>query len=534
MGIVSLTTNWRNKDYNDCHAGSILNEAKIIKRYFKRTRRVLVEFVLLTLVLLATSIFLATEPLGDAAERYLYRMASPYIGNLYHEGYFSVPRSHNPESREQAVPSKLLAVVIDDETLVREQRSYPLLYWQYAEHLERIGRQRPKAIFVDMWLHDQRENDDSMDELVRVICRLSNPPESMNQKPVAVFLLSLRAHGLGLHPALNAVSDRGAQPGTKPCFFEVDASVPGDHPEQKGWYYPFKVCNYENCLPSAAVAIYNRVLTTTPKQQIHAAREGNFQLLWTNQAPHIQAEADLKQALYGHVPAFLEECTPSKKTLYFAKYFLLSSVVEDPPVCSSFLQLTTYDLELATSQRHRAGKGLYVSNHMNDAVVVYGYRLAGLNDYVNSPVHGLTLGLEYHLMAINNLDRLGNDVIQENQYVDFLSSLRTRELWFTVFLCAIGSIIAICIRKIRALRKRATKANHHCAFRFISGLIGIVAVPILFLILTAVLIHLNSIAYLRYDFTMVVETVFFVIAIGALSYTHSFVDYLMKAVFKQR
>ena len=509
-----------------------MNEVKIIKRYFRLARRVLVELVLLTLVLLTTSIFLATEPLGDAAERYLYRMASPYIGNLYHDGYFSVPQSHSPVSREPVITSKLMAVVIDDETLVREQRSYPLLYWQYADHLERIGRQRPKAIFVDMWLHDQRENDDSMDELVRVICRLSNPPESLDQKPVAVFLLSLRAHGLGLHPALNAVSDRGAQPGKKPCFFEVDASVPGDHPEQKGWYYPFKVCGYENCLPSAAVAIYNRVLTTTPKQQIHAAQEGNFQLLWTNQAPHIQAEAQLKKALYGHVPAFLEECTPSKKTFYFAKYFLLSSVVEDPPVCSSFLQLTTYDLELLTSQKHRAGEGLYVSNHMNDAVVVYGYRLAGLNDYVNSPVHGPTLGLEYHLMAINNLDRLGNDVIQENQYVDFLSSLKTREFWFTVFLCAMGSAIAICIRKIRTMRKRATKANRSRLIKFLSGIIGLVAVPLLFLILTVVLIRLNAAVYLRYDFTMVVETVFFVIAIGALSHTHSFVDAVVTTIYK--
>lgn len=518
--------------------------------------------------LLGVSVFLASEPLGDAAERYLVRIASPFIADLnYHGEPVSFAQQQFFSTRQTDRHHRIVSVVVDDDTLNRESASFPLQYWQYAAHLELVGLQKPKAIFMDVWLHDERLNDFSMEELVRVICDLQNPPADAGREPVHMFLLSMRAHGKQLHPELQKYSNQSNESGLAPCFTEVGAEVPQKEPEQRGWFYPFQSCPAAGCkvdtadacpqcIPSAAVAIYNQALIDDASQRVNASQPGNFQVIWGNRAPEQSTLNDFYRAIYdGHVE-LNTACVERKSAFYFLHHFLFSEWVGDPPVCNPFAEFTTHEVAQARLGIHKTGAGAFMREQLDDSIVLYGYKLAGLNDFVQSPIHGMTSGLNFHGMALHNLDRLGPGVIAESQYQSVRTDYATPEFLYMLGLCLSGSAYFAFRRRFKALlrlkvlrpiRRTASRAASYKAGRVLHGFRIVSAkwqaMPLstviekLFVVLYGFVVFVMLVigftalnAYLRLDYTLLIEGVFFVFALASTGYLRVFVRSCMNVV----
>jgi len=80
---------------------------------------------------------LVSEPLGDAAERYLVQILSPALSNIaYHGEPFELVQEGLFSERDTTSYHNVVNVVVDDTSLTQEDASFPLAYWQYASHLE--------------------------------------------------------------------------------------------------------------------------------------------------------------------------------------------------------------------------------------------------------------------------------------------------------------------------------------------------------------------------------------------------------------
>lgn len=489
-------------------------------------KEILVRLLLSFSILFFGTIFLVSEPLGDAAERYLVQILSPALSNIaYHGEPFDLVQEGLFSERDTTSYHNVVNVVVDDTSLTQEDASFPLAYWQYASHLELLGQQKPKAIFVDIWLHDKRANDNSMPDLVRVICSLANPPREAGRSPIKIYMLSLRAYGQTLHPELQKISDRSVEPGGQPCFTEVGADVPEKEPEQRGWYYPFNSCG-EQCIPSAAVAIYNDLLALKPSDKISNVESGSFQLIWGNKAPSQNAMNDFYRQIYDNNIDINNQCVESKSSFYFLNYFLFSSLVSNPPVCGFFTEFNTFELKQARLSQHRQNAGAFMRKQLKDSVVVYGYKLTGLNDFIQSPIHGLTLGLNFHAMGIHNLDRMGQGVIRESNYESFVEDLCSLEVLYFAFLSALGA----CVVVWRQCNPPGD-VNYSCAlFQGVEYLLRAIKFSLYWISILLILFsifYLNS-RFFKLDYTVIIEGVFFLLALSSLGYVNTICNWSIK------
>lgn len=371
--------------------------------------------IVVVLAVVLCSVVFYFMPIGGATERVIYRLSAPLLMKaMYDENSTFYPVAKNlffrdieSLGREAYLPSnKLVGVVIDDQELQQAELSFPLRYDQYAAHLQAIANYQPKAIFVDILFTQNRASDDSMKVLVDKICELANPTLKSSQ-PIKIYLSSVSYKGTALHSELQKFSDRNTQDNT-PCFIEVSVKVSNSGEDTLGWYYPVSQCDAEgecsNPMTSAAVRIYNDMYAACSADQITNHNQDSFLVLWGH-GTHSRLEFEKFYAALSNTELpkqFEPECKESIDGFAGLKAFFIPVRHEQ---CPPFNMYRPSDLLTAELGSHSAYT--HLSAQIQDGVVFYGVKLSGIRDYVNSPVHGRTVGALYHAAALHNLDRLG-------------------------------------------------------------------------------------------------------------------------------
>jgi hypothetical protein len=331
--------------------------------------------------------------LDEVVERFYARLSSPVIGlHLYENG------------RSDAVRERISVFLLDDDDLAAYGVTYPVPYSFHARRLRAIAAREPTAIFVDLWFHDQRSNDD-ISVLVDALCEIA-------QDGVRVYLASISHLGehRSLHPALLAVAKPDskrldeARPG-QTCFTEVAPLKQTDGLDGTDWEYPLQATGPGGTLPSAALAIYNELAGHGP----YLDPQDDLALVW-GVTPHpfnaqLMREPDTgaphcrnDNLMRGLLP-FSHEAL----TLLLPEHWLSADV----PVCPYHLSLPVRVLRDWSD----VGNPFHVSlaPAIANRVVIYGVNLQSVSDSVRSPVHDTLPGAHLHAMALDNLLRYGED-----------------------------------------------------------------------------------------------------------------------------
>lgn len=346
----------------------------------------LCNIVLAILIVALTNHFL----LDEVMERFYARMASPAIGLQLYDSAGS-----------EAIRNRIVLFLLDDEDLATYGVPYPVPYAFHARRLRAIAAREPEAIFVDLWFHDQRRDDD-ITVLVEALCDIANDG-------IKLYLASLGYLGpqRQLHPALLAVSANGpysSRKASRQCFTEVSPLKQTDVLDGTDWEYPLFASGPGGKLSSAAPAIYNHLYPESPLPE----RGHNLSLIWgarphelTSQImrdPHSGARRCRKDALYrGMLPFSHEALNALVPTRWLSK---------DVPVCPYHLVLPIRVLRDWSDSRNPFHPVLTPS--ISGRVVIYGLNLQSVSDTIRSPIHGPLPGAHLHAMALDNLLAYGN------------------------------------------------------------------------------------------------------------------------------
>lgn len=373
-----------------------------------RTTRLVFESVLVIVVLGRLDLF------GLAAET--DRLSSAVVQRTAASFYrvWSDPRTESPPR------SPVTVIEIDETFLGHVDASWPLAYSAYAHLLHRIARQQPKAIFLDLFLSQDRGDAAGLEVLVETIAALSAagiplfvaapdpctttahdeaqhdalaPGRGLLQdivrtaRPVVVEWSGFRdAYPLVLDPADVRAPDADARCASTagawhtPALALFDAWCDGTGDPRCTW---------------RATAGARRAFVAPMAVQWGVAvdeRNGAFSSLDACglTGPHLDDRAawslwslgaQLRRGLSGAGVGSLERCP-------FA-----------PTVSASVLYASDDDGTFVSDENHDE----HLREWFHGRLVLVGAALRGTGDVVRSPVHGQLAGVHLHAMALDNL-----------------------------------------------------------------------------------------------------------------------------------
>ena len=280
-------------------------------------------------------------------------------------------------------------VLIDNAALSDAGEAWPPHYSYHARLLKALARYRPRAIFLDIYFAQVRD-DATIALLTKSLCALQ-------EQGTRVFLgVSPDATGDALlRPELESLAGR--------CFQKVALQYTPDSLDRLAWAYPLEneeeKDHHGEPLPSAALAIYRAAFG----RQLHI-EDNELALTW-----------GLHPATYGlrWLAAQEKEGKPphqdSGSRLYcrqdFGVFELAPAVFKnwqhhdaEKPVCVYHETLYAGDLATSSEQEEDVLKRL-----LEGRVVMVGAALSGGGDRILSPLHGRIPGVYLHAMALDNL-----------------------------------------------------------------------------------------------------------------------------------
>lgn len=297
-----------------------------------------------------------------AGNRFLARLNAPLVATFYPQTY-----------RDQ-----IQVLLYDDPFINKENLAWPLKYAEQAEYLQLAAgggdpHLRPKALFLDITFSQERPEDKSISILRDALCTIQV------DWGVPVYLAALPKETGG--PIQVRSGLMGAHKNGSPCFTLVDVTATQDQLDGYAWTYQLSNVRGE---PSAALAMARTAgsyaIDVEPKQTMavdwgivsapdpimkkwDACQMGTSDW-WPKFPPFI------------YVPGWFEEKDPR-------------------PVCPYHAGVTMRWLLHAEEDDWR--------KLVHDKYLFVGAQITGLNDVVNSPVHGVLAGVHAHAMAFDNL-----------------------------------------------------------------------------------------------------------------------------------
>ncbi|SDH78090.1 sensor domain CHASE2-containing protein [Paraburkholderia steynii] len=310
----------------------------------------------------------------DFAARESAKLYAPLDAWLYDEG-----------SRKY-----ISTVVIDDNSLIQADQTWPPTYSFYARLLRGISYYHPKAIFLDVILTSER-NDPSIQRLVDTICKVG-------AAGARVYLAASRTPtgSLTLRPELQKVSGH--------CFTSVSVNYQPDEVDHLTWTYELASSTHGTVARSAALAIYDDVsgksliTPTVPMAISWGFKPSGHGLRWVSSmsAPP-GAQPDVDASAYCRSPhGALEMLPPGLQRLFHRD--------AQKPLCVFHDTVYAYDLANATPDDDRQ-----ISASLRDRIVMIGTSRTYTNDFVTSPLHDRIPGVYLHAMALDNLLTYGSN-----------------------------------------------------------------------------------------------------------------------------
>lgn len=297
-----------------------------------------------------------------AGNRFLARLNAPLVATFYPQTY----------------RDKVQVLLYDDQFINKENLAWPLKYAEQAEYLQLAAgggdpQLRPKALFLDITFSQERPEDKSISILRDALCTIQV------DWGVPVYLAALPKEPGGAIQVRSGLM--GAHKSGSPCFTLVDVTATQDQLDGYAWTYQLANARGE---PSAALAMARTAggyaIDVQPKQTMavdwgvvsapdpilknwDACQMGTGDW-WPKFPPFI------------YVPGWFEEKDPR-------------------PVCPYHAGVTMRWLLHAEEDDWR--------KLILDKYLFVGAQITGLNDVVNSPVHGVLAGVHAHAMAFDNL-----------------------------------------------------------------------------------------------------------------------------------
>lgn len=285
---------------------------------------------------------------------------------------------------------------LDDRDLREYRTTYPAPYRFHAQRLRNIASHGPRAIFIDFWFPDERDDPDVV-QLADDICRI-------RESGVHVYLASLSYLGkdFALRSVIRDLKNRMVEVpggGMAPCAVEVSVAKQVDSIDRVSWEYELVSLVPEGIdadpLPTAAAHIYNDLYSGGRP----LAREEPLALLWGSE-PHPLNGGWMVDRRTG-------------KPLCRGDWYWMAAIPGASPVgrffyptlalppCPYHLVLPLRALREFNQDDHPWGVSL--DDLIAGKIVLYGGNLQSVQDLVYSPVHGRLPGLLMHAMALDNL-----------------------------------------------------------------------------------------------------------------------------------
>lgn len=317
----------------------------------------------------------------------------------------------------------ITVVLVDDETLTRTHRSWPLSYDTHGRVLAQILALRPKAVFVDILFGDRREGDPTLNTMVGLIQARAGPVEQRAggdfRQRIPVFWAAGRA----------AAADPRRNLTILPELARVGRPVVTSWSGVRG--YPLRHARPDaESEPSAALALYKEVCARVAPAAGGVDRAFHCPGQWVDQ----DFDRPMSVMLGVTVPREQWNWTrrPSQDTWRACKQvddglwdrlwygaglvgqMLLRGFFDEDDVAQRCLPHLTvpawYLIDGDASQDQAVQEGL--RRVIEDRVVIYGLHLEGINDVAPSPAHGLVPGAHVHAMALDNLMKYGTSYVR--------------------------------------------------------------------------------------------------------------------------
>ena len=345
-------------------------------------------FLFLFTVYFAGGLFLASISkyigLDETVKRFFARMASPTAGHFYYPSSPSMPRDG------------ITVFSLDDRDLGAYKISYPAPYGFHANRLKNIAAYRPRAIFIDFWFVDERD-DQQVGELADALC-------SIRSSGVRVYLGSISYLGsqFGIRSVLRDLMTRqtwvASENSRQACATEVSVAKQTDNLDRLTWEYamfsPAQAAGQQG-LPTAAAQIYRDLYPG----RLSVEQTEKLALVWGTD-PHPLNEEWMRDpntgAAYCRSAWHRVEALPVPGVI---KQGLANDL--DKPLCPYHLVLPLRALRELNRENHPWQTSL--EEVITDKVIFYGSSLQSVDDLVYSPVHGRLPGVLMHAMALDNL-----------------------------------------------------------------------------------------------------------------------------------
>ena len=329
------------------------------------------------IVTVVTGLFLAWLSnkllIDEVVKRAMSRIHAPLLSLSY------------PQTGQQAIT----VVTIDDADLKEYGLNWPVPLDYYQRLLDRVVKQKPKAVFLDVLFLDDKPVRE-IDSLIGAACRAT-------EAGVPFYLATFARDALSSN-AERRIFDAQTSAGI-PCAIAVRSNVTPDLLDQSQWAYPLRPRTEDEFdgevkLPdSVALTIYCQLYAAT----CPARTEVPLSLIWATKAAPTNAEIMVTRDPQGALTPICRSVWNWWEVLPGAN--LVSMLVGHPA-----LPLCPYNQVIPV--RALKGQG-FSPEELHDAlsgkIVMIGADLKAIGDNSFSPVHGRLPGVLVHAMALDNL-----------------------------------------------------------------------------------------------------------------------------------
>jgi len=337
---------------------------------------------------------------------------------------------------------KITVILVNDAYLDQTGEAWPMSYLQQDLLLTDILGYEPKAVFMDFLYRHRHGSREDMDQLAETI-RTSLADENSRRVPVFLPFLARDAEGL------NTCEWNSDSAPLQPSAVVLENSVLNAmHPPEEnrtyiGWNgcgnrYPMFLAGNPD-LPTPAFALYRYYC----RQEGHdsgacnALMDENYSgfsdpmvIRWGTGVSRLHEEAMSGGAVECTRSADIDRFTYPLTQLAVAMGQAFSSNRERGQAERCTYTDTLYATWLlgASGELHD-----FLESMIKDRYIFIGTQVAGVSDYIISPVNGQLPGVYIFAMALDNMVTMGNDYIKELSFAGAIF-VEIATLFFTLFI----------------------------------------------------------------------------------------------------
>jgi hypothetical protein len=331
-----------------------------------------------------------------------------------------------PQSGEQPI----VVVTVDDDDLQQTGAVWPISYQYHADVLKQLALLGSKRLMVDILFVDERR-DPTLPAFKDTLCALK-------RQGIEIFIASkqLDDGSVYLRPELAAIAAPMALPG-KACFTAVTVGTRLDKYDQRAWEYPRDAkATLQNRPESAAFAIFRSI----SPEKFESLPVANLAVLWGTQGSEFNLKWMRKPSQMGQ-----DSVAHCKVWSYFdllPPFLRLDSLFN--PAAADSRAVCPYHMTIPVrALQDFKGTNPFgnVGDRINGSTVFYGASLVGMQDSIESLVHGAIPGVHLHAMALDNLLNFGSGYLLAEEFsISHLSSPASLMTFACLFLIALFDI----------------------------------------------------------------------------------------------